>query len=82
MPACTSCGENIIFATTANGKQMPVDELPNMTKGNQRLTRLDDGLWGAESLGKVAAQQARDAGELLYLSHFATCPRGPAHRRR
>ncbi|QKY78497.1 hypothetical protein SEA_ZITCH_51 [Gordonia Phage Zitch] len=82
MAACKSCAEKIIYAQTANRKSMPLDELPNLTKGNVRLETIDDGLRIATTLGKVEAQAARDAGEQLYLSHFATCPRGPAHRRR
>ena len=81
MGACKSCGEHIMFAKTANGKSIPLDDQPNLTKGNVHIVR-DGPKILATVLGKDDAQTARDKGELLYLPHFATCPNANRHRRR
>lgn len=80
MGACKSCGEHIIFAKTANGKSMPLDDMPNATKGNVHIVQ-DGPKILATVLGKADAQAARDKGEQLYLPHFATCPFAGRHRR-
>lgn len=80
MGACKSCGEHIIFAKTANGKTMPLDDMPNATKGNVHIVQ-DGPKILATVLGKVAAEQARARGEQLYLAHFVTCPFAQRHRR-
>ena len=80
MAACTSCGERIIFAKTAQGKTMPLDELPNATKGNVHLVENGPKRL-ATVLGKAKAAEARAAGELLYLPHWVTCPFANRHRR-
>ena len=55
MGACKSCGEHIIFAKTANGKTMPLDDTPNLTKGNVHLVQ-DGPKILATVLGKDAAE--------------------------
>jgi len=74
MPKCKSCGAEIEWWTTTDGKKMPVDVSPAP-------------YWcpmpGATVVLKVAGRQAivvkvptdRPMAEVR-LSHFATCPQG------
>lgn len=81
MSACSSCGEMIIFARNAKtGKTMPLDAEPNATRGNVYVTGAGKTM-AATVLSVALAQQFRAEGKLLYLSHFATCPRADRHRR-
>jgi hypothetical protein len=76
---CTSCGTNIIWATTAaTGKVMPVDVEPH-PDGNVLLTERV----GRSPLAEVVApgQDSLIAGEPLRRSHFSTCPQADQHRR-
>jgi hypothetical protein len=34
------------------------------------------------ALSRADLEQARNADEPLHISHFATCPNGPEHRKR
>ncbi|QGJ95830.1 hypothetical protein J1770_gp44 [Gordonia phage EMoore] len=81
MAACSSCGERIVFGITANGKNMPLDEHPNLTKGNVRVLRREGPKMYVQSLGALAAAVARTNGEHLYLSHFVNCPARDRHRK-
>ncbi len=80
MATCNSCGSPVQWATTDTGKQMPVDVAPADT-GNVRVYRDDWGKVRSHTLKQDELQAARDAGEPLYLSHFATCPNAKRHRR-
>lgn len=87
---CRSCGEPIIWTITSNGKRMPIDAEPVVAPRGFRIdeTLLDEAQMGFDDdalrPGKeiVATFTAEPApGELLYVSHFATCPDAAAHRR-
>lgn len=69
---CKSCKATITWVVTANGKRMPIDAEPSF-KGN---IRLDDR--NVAHFGKAAAEMEGPR----YISHFATCPQGPQHRRK
>jgi hypothetical protein len=73
---CSSCGAAIVFCKTTRGSTMPVDLEPS-GRGNLRL---HDDL--VVALSRADLEQARHADEPLYVSHFATCPNGPEHRKR
>jgi hypothetical protein len=73
---CFGCKAEIVFATTAKGKQIPIDDQPSLI-GNIRIL---DGV--AHFLDKEAAGAAREAGEQLYVAHFATCPRADSFRKK
>jgi hypothetical protein len=66
---CRSCHKAIVWAKTVTGKSMPLDVEP-VEGGNIQLV---DGI--AHVVGKGAQ------GELLYLSHFATCSSAARHRK-
>ena len=70
---CRSCGANILWARTSNGKAMPLDATPN-PKGN--LVVDGKGCIGAATKGELPD------GEVRYISHFATCPNSAKHRKR
>ena len=90
---CRSCGAQIFWAVTANGKRMPLDAQPH-PEGNLVL-RTQAGPDGQEALDdpllclSVAAVAKLEEhgiparlGEPRYLSHFATCPQAGQHRRK
>jgi hypothetical protein len=66
---CRWCGAEIRWAKTTNDKNIPLDPCPTL-----------DGRWRI-SLGRahyaygVAREQARIAGERLYVAHMETCTR-------
>lgn len=74
MPACRSCGAEIIWALTEKGKRMPVDPEP-VPHGNLFLRKRENG-----------AYDVRPAGDLLlserYVSHFSSCPAAATHRKK
>ena len=70
MARCKSCGKPVTFAETVNGKEMPI-ELND--QGNLVLV--------GHLIQHIPKGQAAPAGSQRYVSHFATCPNGPAHRK-
>jgi hypothetical protein len=80
--ACRSCHAPIIWAYTRTGI-MPLDAEP-APAGNIRVTWVG---WPPEATPSAHAtilnrEQAQDAGEPLYVSHFATCPQASTWRKR
>jgi hypothetical protein len=77
MSRCRSCGASITWAKTVNGKNMPLDELPD-----------PDGTWLVDQDGVchylkgVEAAEAAASGESLHVCHWSTCPDADRHRRR
>jgi hypothetical protein len=69
---CRSCGAAILWAETPAGRRMPLDEKPT-TAGNillgLRHERPPIALYQTEQ----QLEPLRAEGELLYVSHFATC---------
>lgn len=76
---CRSCGAEIIWTVTHNGKRMPVDAEP-VPDGNVRL-RQDGDRVIAEYPGKEHPGLFDDPDERRYLSHFATCPQAQSWRK-
>lgn len=87
---CRSCEAPIIWTITTNGKRMPVDADPVLIPRGFRIdeTQLDEAQMGFNNedlrpgkdiLATFTAEPG--AGELLYQSHFATCPDAADHRR-
>lgn len=71
---CRSCGAMILFAVTERGKYMPLDEKPVEFGGNIVLR---------EGLAHVLAKgEPSNQGEARYRTHFQTCKRAAAHRKR
>jgi hypothetical protein len=75
---CRSCRAPIRWATTANGRAMPVDLEP-VPDGNLWLGR---GPYGAVIASVVPEERREELAGELYLPHFATCPHAHKHRRR
>lgn len=74
--ACRACQADIVFAETPRkhlGQPvvMPVDAEPD-DKGNV-LVSTKNGKYYAGVLGRNQAAGARDNGQQLHRSHFATC---------
>ena len=69
---CRACRASIIWARMKSDKMNPVD-LDPVPNGNILLTETEAGDVTGEVLDKIALAQKHDEGELLFLSHFATC---------
>jgi hypothetical protein len=87
---CRSCGEPIIWTITTNGKRMPVDADPVVAPRGFRIdeTQLDSAQMGFNDddlkPGKdVLALFTGEPypGELLYISHFQSCPQATQWRK-
>ena len=81
MAVCRSCGAEITWAKTSKGKMMPVD-VSSDPEGNivlyDRLDPEDSKFkWFATILGP-----AEDKPEIVYTSHFKTCPNANQHRKK
>ena len=75
---CKSCKAPIIWRTTTTGKSMPIDASPS-ERGDIQIGVVN-GEVVAVVLGPESAAEAREAGRVLYVSHFATCPSAAEHR--
>lgn len=74
MTACRSCGASIFFtrsATTGNPMPMDADPIPS---GDYII---EDG-----RAVYVGTGLTLDYGNDRFISHFATCPNAPMHRKR
>ena len=71
---CRSCGAEIIWSWTENGKRMPVDAMPR-EDGNILLTEYPDGyIEAAYVQSSLFEEWDQDAPEpRRYVSHFASC---------
>ncbi len=71
MAKCRTCEAPILWASTVNGKQMPLDEEPSPS-----------GTF-CYSGGKTWVETLEDRAALrpTYTSHFATCPDRDLHRK-
>ena len=80
---CESCRAPIIWATTTDGKRMPVNAKPSPIAGNVAIDRNGSGRIVATVLAKQRAARLRATNAVpLYLSHFVDCPQANQHRRR
>jgi hypothetical protein len=75
MHQCRSCKAPITWATTENGKRIPVDPKP---RADGNLVLLGAGRGGAPLA--VIFNAVQHAGRQRYVSHFATCAWAGAHR--
>lgn len=78
---CRSCERRIIWVESdRSGKPMPLDPEP-VPFGNIRVIERP----GQNRVGRVLTLDELalidETDELLYLSHFATCPNAHAHRK-
>lgn len=80
MSTCRSCGHTIYWATTDEGKAMPIDP-PTTAGGNLFSWRGADGKIHV-STSDPQGLAPEDALVHLTQSHFASCPNADTHRRR
>lgn len=78
--ACRSCGAEILWAHTRDGKRIPLDAVPSPA-GNVYLNESAT-FARASVLSGALLEAARSAGEKLRTSHFATCPQAGEWRRK
>lgn len=71
MSACRSCGAEILWAVTENGKRIPLDADPSIVKTPGAFE-----LRGDDPPLAIAARSRR-----VFVSHFATCPHAAQHRK-
>lgn len=75
---CRSCQAPVVWATTENGKPMPVDADAH-PDGNV-LLRTRDGAWQAVVLGPLERIE-QERVHRLHMAHHATCPDADTWRR-
>lgn len=75
---CESCRAPILWVKLASGANTCLDPDP-VPHGNVYRTVSPD---GAEVFRVVSKALPAPPGELLYVSHFATCPNAARHRKR
>lgn len=74
MSACDSCGAQITWALTTNGKKMPIDSAP-CDNGNLVLEYQH-----GDYETRKATEDDRRLARPLHTSHFATCPHAATWR--
>ena len=74
---CGACHRPLVFASTVNGSAMPLDPDPRLD-GNVHYV---DTTTVAVVTG-LLLEAARADGELLFVSHFATCPQADRYRKK
>jgi hypothetical protein len=76
---CGSCGAQITWAVTTNGKRMPVDTEPD-PNGNVVMHAPAP---GQLPIAAVVPRRLGDPEPVFarHTSHFATCPHADQHRR-
>lgn len=79
MSRCRSCGAPVLWTRTENGKAMPVDAEPYAGESPRGLfvLRRERG----EAPTAVAVPAGAFPNELMYVSHFSTCPNSDDWRR-
>lgn len=79
---CRDCQAEIIWCvTTATGKRMPVDRVPELG-GNVVLTTGAGLVPEARVLTRDETVRRQANGSRAHRSHFATCPNAAARRKR
>jgi len=81
MSKCRSCGAEIMWIKTVNGKNMPVDAEPVYFHQDPSGAEIFVTKGGAVVHG-ITAKPGENDVSTGYNSHFATCPFADQHRRR
>ena len=76
---CKTCGADIFWALTENGKPMPIDAV-STDNGNLECVWDHNGRVLAHVIAPLFLQMQTEAPR--YTSHFATCPDADEHRRK
>jgi hypothetical protein len=76
---CRSCKAPIRWATTDNGRSMPLDHEPDDRGEWQLAAALVRG--GTPRVVHVPAGRRAELAGSLYMPHWATCPYADEHRR-
>lgn len=79
---CAWCQAEIIWATTNNGKSIPLDLEPNESGTMILVLRHADGGGVKVVCFFKRAGEALTRGEKRRASHFSTCPNADTHRSR
>jgi len=80
---CRSCGKQIVWVRTSNGKNMPCDPEIHTYRiqthgGKDKIVTPNGKVYSAE----IVATGTPGADGFGYISHFATCPNANYHRKR
>lgn len=78
---CRSCGAEIIWCVTENGKAIPVTAKPN-ENGNIKLVSADDPREPFVAKVLKKNEQSAQPKTFRYISHFVDCPNAAHHRRK
>lgn len=74
---CSSCGAEILWASSVNGKSMPLNLAPD-SNGRIVLSPPED---PREPMVARLLRKDEQAPMPRFTSHFATCPQAAEHRR-
>lgn len=77
MAQCRSCGEEITWCVTTNGKKIPIDVEPN-ERGQFLMVGSEAGDRGEKV---PVVKRTRSVTGELYQTHFETCPQADSHRK-
>lgn len=79
---CRSCSAPVIWARTANGKTIPIDEdeIPTAVKGAYVLEEPADPREAPSAIYYSKAPLELRLANGLHLSHWASCPNADQHR--
>lgn len=80
MSRCRSCDAEVVWATSQTGKAMPLNAKPDPF-GNVKVYGRPGAL-SAVVVAGVELEETRRLGVDLYMPHHATCPQGPAWRKK
>lgn len=83
MPSCSSCGAQVRWVRTENGKSMPIDPAPR-ADGNLIMDHVEERVVRGERRSVwVVSYIPRDdpSPKQRFVSHFATCPDRAQHRK-
>lgn len=80
MSRCRSCAAEVVWATSQTGNAMPLNAKPDPFGNVKTYGR--PGELSAVVLAGSELEDARAAGLDLYMPHHATCPQGPAWRKK
>ena len=78
---CRGCGKQIAFIKTEKGKTMPVDPEPEYfipAGGPNTYVMID----GSIKRGRKPDDGDKEESWIVYISHFATCPKADDFRKR
>lgn len=80
MALCKSCKQEVLWVNLIGARSRMAPLNPTLSREGNIMLIGPKGVT-AKVLSKIELAKAREEGELLYTSHFATCPHAASHRK-